>query len=49
MPAGDVNSAREPTMPIRHTAGTTATPAAAPALHPAPPKKNCGKFLKRCK
>jgi serine/threonine protein kinase len=49
MPAGDVNSAREPTMPIRHTAGTTATPAAAPASHPAPPKKNCGKFLKRCK
>jgi hypothetical protein len=52
MPAGDVNPAREPAMaPIRHTAGTTSTPAAAPAPHPAPtpPKKNCGKFLKRCK
>jgi hypothetical protein len=49
-PAGDVNSAREPTMaPIRHTGGTTSTPAAAPAPHPTQPKKNCGKFLKRCK
>jgi hypothetical protein len=49
-PTGDVNSAREPSMtPPRRAVDTLPTPAAAPAPHPATPKKNCGKFLKRCK